>query len=142
MNNFLAICFQTWYNVLTQQSHQENIWIKNSEQILNSVLKFLIFLFKKFRPHVFTSFTRNANQFLSGSSLAWNICHYPDVDLIPVHSRWDLGQPNKNLSFLLSALYFTLKCKWGWDQRWVLALTGITSHASQRPGVQTSTQKP
>ena len=81
MNNFVTICFQTWYNVLTQQSHQENIWIKNSEQILNSVLKFLIFLFKKFGPHVFTSFTRNANQFFSGLSLSWNICHYPDVDL-------------------------------------------------------------
>lgn len=32
-----------------------------------------------------------------------------------------MGQPNKNLPFLFSVLYFALKYKWGWDQRWVPA---------------------
>lgn len=48
----MTICFQTWYNVLTQQSHQENTQIKNSEQILNSVLKFLEFFFSKSLDHM------------------------------------------------------------------------------------------
>lgn len=132
LNNFVTICFQTWYNVLTQQSHQENTQIKNSEQILNSVLKFLeSFVFGPWR----TSFTRK----WSVSLWAW-VFHGIYVItltliLYPNYSRWDVGQPNKiSLFCVIFQQYKWVKrggCQHGWN------------HVTCKPKARgTSTQKP
>lgn len=66
------------------------------------------FSFQKGWTMCFYLLYQKCKSVLSSLSLSWHICHHPDLELSSLHSRWDLGQYKKNLSYFLHYI-FTLR---------------------------------